>query len=611
MKASPFFRCVCVSSSVLSVFPVICRAVDFSVDLSATPVPISPYVYGCNDWAAQGDRSVPVPVERQGGNRMTGYNWENNASNAGSDWYHSSDNYLVSSLPYAQQSVPGIVLTMSIDSARVAGARSVMTLPLAGYVAADKNGTVSEAQTAPSSRWKAVLVQKATPLSTTPDTSDGYVYLDEEVNFLLSRYGSASQGGVLGYCLDNEPGLWSSTHPRIHPNPVRCSELVSRNVAAAHVVKTLDGDALVFGPVLYGWSAFMNLQGAPDWDDYSSTYPWFVSYYLAKMKQASDAEGKRLLDVLDLHYYPEAQGNNASGVATRITGSDTSPGVSEARMQAPRSLWDESYTETSWITQWSTYGPIRLLPRLKESIDEYYPGTRISLTEYDFGGHFGYSGGLAQADLLGILGRHGAYLATYWGTLEGFVVPAFNIFLNYDGRGGTFGELSLPVENPDVAGYSAYAARESATGRLHLILINKTASAQVANVTLADSARVFESARVFGFSEAGGAALSEKTPIAAISGNAFSYTLPAHCVLHFVLADPDVPSFRMERDAGAGKLRLYFRTAPGVTYHLQKSADLAKWSDVGSTLYAGDGGVILVEEPLPAAETFWRFAPAL
>src|ERR1700754_1276502 len=54
--------------------------------------PISPYIYGSN--GQSDDRDENITARRIGGNRLTGYNWENNASNAGNDWNHSSDNYL-------------------------------------------------------------------------------------------------------------------------------------------------------------------------------------------------------------------------------------------------------------------------------------------------------------------------------------------------------------------------------------------------------------------------------------------------------------------------------------------------------------------------------------
>ena len=44
-------------------------------------------------------------------------------------------------------------------------------------------------------------------MSTTPDLTDDYVYLDEEVNALVGKYGSADSGGIFAYEMDNEPGL--------------------------------------------------------------------------------------------------------------------------------------------------------------------------------------------------------------------------------------------------------------------------------------------------------------------------------------------------------------------------------------------------------------------
>ena len=38
-----------------------------------------------------------LTFDRAGGNRWTAYNWETNASNAGSDYIYNNDNYLSSS----------------------------------------------------------------------------------------------------------------------------------------------------------------------------------------------------------------------------------------------------------------------------------------------------------------------------------------------------------------------------------------------------------------------------------------------------------------------------------------------------------------------------------
>jgi len=173
-------------------------------------------------------------ARRYGGNRLTGYNWETNASNAGTDYINESDNYLVSGLPANEQSTPAIALTAFHDQSLAAGTPyTILTLQMAGYVSADESGSVTAAQTAPSSRWD--LVQNNKPggvFSTSPDLTDGVVYMDELMNLLLTKYGPASgKTGVRGYNLDNEPALWPSTHPLLHPAQTTCAEEISKSIA--------------------------------------------------------------------------------------------------------------------------------------------------------------------------------------------------------------------------------------------------------------------------------------------------------------------------------------------------------------------------------------------
>ncbi|HEY4246129.1 MAG TPA: glycoside hydrolase family 44 protein, partial [Lacunisphaera sp.] len=325
-------------------------AVGISIDPGSGRTPISPYIYGSN----QDLPGVNVTLRRSGGNRMTGYNWETNASNAGSDYLNESDNFLTSSagIPDAQANTPGIVLTKFHDQSVLTGAYSVLTLPMAGYVAADKSGPVSAGQAAPSVRWNAIVNTKPTAFTTTPDLTDGKVYSDELLNFLVTRYGSASgTTGVKGYDLDNEPDLWSSTHSLLHPAKPLCLELLNRSVDLAKTVKRIDPAAETLGFVSYGFSGYYDFQSATDWatEKQKGSYRWFIDYYLDQMKQASTTAGVRLLDVLDLHNYSEAQGGGA-----RVTDSTdyTNLDCNKARLQAPRSFWDGTYVENSWIGQY-------------------------------------------------------------------------------------------------------------------------------------------------------------------------------------------------------------------------------------------------------------------
>jgi mannan endo-1,4-beta-mannosidase len=512
-------------------------AVTVAVDPAAGRTAISPYVYGVN----QDLPGYTATARRQGGNRSTGYNWENNASNAGSDWMHSSDNFStwVMGIPDSQAATPGIAVTTFHDQSIAAGnAYSIVTLQMAGYVAADKSGAVTTGQVAPSSRWKPSLFTKPGAFSLTPDTSDGAVYMDEFLNFLVDRYGNAATAtGVRGYNLDNEPDLWAHTHARMHPTQPTCVELVTRSADLAKAVKRVDPAAETIGFVSYGFNGYYSFQDAPDWTAEKATgsYRWFVDYFLAKMKAASDTAGVRLLDVLDVHHYTE---HNAGGVRVSDGTDFSNLDANKGRIQAPRALWDASFNENSWIKQWfSAFYPY--LPNLKAAIATHYPGTKLAITEYNYGGESHISGGLAQADTLGIFGRDGVYLANLWLLHDSpaslYAAAAFRLYRDYDGAGGKFGDTSVGATVSSLENASAYAALHGSSGaKLHLVVLNKHYDqASAVTVQIAGATR-YTRARVFAF-DAAGAAITERAVISGITGNQFTTTLAALTAAHVVL----------------------------------------------------------------------------
>ena len=93
---------------------------------------ISPLVYGTN--APEDATLNRYTLLRSGGNRLTAYNWETNASNAGSDYLFQNDSFLSSS------NTPGAAVRGMLDDARTQGAAALLTIPIVDYVAGDKNG---------------------------------------------------------------------------------------------------------------------------------------------------------------------------------------------------------------------------------------------------------------------------------------------------------------------------------------------------------------------------------------------------------------------------------------------------------------------------------------
>lgn len=509
--------------------------INVNIDTNSENSAISPYVYGTN----QDLSNAKVEARRIGGNRATAYNWENNSSNAGADWKNESDDYWLTNynVPKDEYDQPASVYTTFHDKSLAMGVPySLVDLQAAGYVAADKDANDTPGA-APSLRWKKVEFNKPTALSLTPDTTDDTVYMDEFVNFLTNKYGKASSStGIKGYEMDNEPTLWPTTHPLVHPDKTTCSEVVDKNTELSKAVKKIDPTAETFGPALFGFSAYNSLNDAADWKSIQSSgnYQWFIDYYLDQMKKNSDAAGKRLIDVLDLHWYPEAKGGGSRIDTGNVD--ITNIDCNKARMQAPRTLWDPNYTEDSWIGQWGKSG-LPLIPKVKASIDKYNPGTKLAFTEYNYGGENHISGGIAEADVLGTFGKQGVYMANFWDceSDNSYVQAAFNLYNNYDGAGSKYGDTNVKCDTSDVDNSSTYAATTSNDGsKMDIIVMNKNYDSPMNFNFNVNSDKTFTSGKVWGF-DSNSAQITQKDSISSISDNKFTYKIPALTAVHIVL----------------------------------------------------------------------------
>jgi len=496
--------------------------VTFNVRADKDVHAISPLIYGINQVRDFDGQQRGAALVRMGGNRMTAYNWENNASNAGSDYLNQSDDYVVSGLPNGDK--PGEAVRVRAAEALGKGASFLATVSICGYVAADKNGggDVNQTPNYLQTRFRKTVARKNGAFTQTPDLGDGSVYQDEFVAFLKATFPADFMGAEARFLfsLDNEPDLWSSTHPRIHPDPVGYAELIQKDADFAAAIKDVAPNALVTGFVSYGFNGYVNLQNAPDQNGD------FIEYWLDAMKAAEDKAGKRLVDVLDLHWYPEATGNGQ-----RITGDDTSDASIEARVQAPRSLWDPTYQEESWIANNYLNGPIALLPSIQAKIDAHAPGTKLGFTEYWYGGGNHISGGIAEADVLGVFGREGVFLANMW-ELNDNVAMAYaglRAFTSYDGMGAHFGDTSVSATSSDAARATVYASIDSKNaGRMVLVAINKTNGPLKAALPLAAYGE-YKTADIWQLTSAE-ANLVPAAAISAVATNAFAYEMPAFSV---------------------------------------------------------------------------------
>jgi len=515
------------NSSQVSATPNSAPDVTITVDPMTTR-PISPWIYGLNFYTGINGAPPHLTLDRAGGNRWTAYNWETNASNAGSDYLYENDNYLTSS------TTPAEAVRSFVAADHGLGMASVMTIQLQGLVSADENGPVDISNPPDLSRFKTVIDKKSTitpaPFTTSPDPNDANVYMDE---FLWAM--DQKLPGVFGanpslptfVSLDNEPELWNSTHLEVQGhNPVTSDNYIAKTIALTKALKDQFPNVMIFGPVHYGFEGIYSWQGelaaTPDGAN------WFPDKYLPALKSASNAYGRPLVDVYDFHWYSEA--TDGSTRVTNMTGSNLTAAQVQAIVQSPRSLWDPTYKENSWITNDVLGEPIKLLPRLQAKINSEFPGTKISITEYENGGDNHIAGTIAQADNLGVFGSQGVFAATLWplGNVP-YIYAGFRAFRGFDGANANFGDTSLAATSSKIQNVALYASSDSVhPGRIVFVAINRFTSSQV---TAINGAPLSGTATLYQMTAASAQGQNPIHPVLLqqmpVSGTSLTITLPA------------------------------------------------------------------------------------
>jgi len=520
------------------------------VDAAAARHAINPYIYGMNSYGMDSGSeafaaAIRLPVRRYGGNATTRYNYLYDTTNAGADWYFTST-------PNQNGTPPeGSEFNLQVEQDLRTGTRTMGTVPLIGWTtkahqtmcgfSVAKYGAQQQVNPYVPDCGNGVKPDGRTeitgndPRDTSVETD--YSFVHDWVQHLVNRYGDAAHGGVAIYSLDNEPMLWLGTHRDVHPAPTTYDEMRDKTYLYARAIKGADPTTETCGPVVFSWRAFF--YSAKDWVAGWSTPPWnydsnpidrnahggitFLDWYLQQMRDYEQQNGVRILDYLDVHGYvlPDGLSFEPAGDAVKQA----------KRLDSTRVLWDPTYR----IDEGDIRDYVRLIPRLHDWVNNNYPRTKIAITEYNWGALDHINGALAQADVLGIFGREGLDLGTIWGppspTEPG--AYAFRMYRNYDGAGGSFGDMSVSASSADQGKLAIYAAERSADGALTLMVINKTGSDLTSSVTLAGFTPA-ATARVYQYGAANWGAIVPQ-PDQAVAASGFTATFPAWSITLLVL----------------------------------------------------------------------------
>jgi hypothetical protein len=586
------------------------------VDAQANRKPISPLIYGVA-FATDSNQLTDLncPLHRSGGNNETRYNWQINAHNLDADWYFECHP--------DSSSGPGETADSFVSTSKGGGAQPMITVPIIGW--APKLGpgrgilySYSVAKYGPQTSTDPYLKDAGNGKSSTNgsapitwnDPNDANfptnaVFEQGYVQHLLQRWGPSTNGGVSYYIMDNEHSLWFSTHQDIHPVGPTMQEVWGKMLATASMVKSNDPNALVLGPEEWSWPGYFYSGYDQQWSgqhgDYNPAhYPdraanrgWdYMPWLLNQFYVHEATTGRRLLDYFTLHCYPQENG---------VGGTDASAATALLRNQSTRQFWDTNYVDPSWINS-----VIMLIPRMRGWVSTYYPGTRIGITEYNWGAEANINGAAAQADILGIFGREGLDLATRW-TAPAAGTPTYNamkIYRNYDGNKSSFGDTSVSATGTNPDDVSTFAAVRSLDGALTVMVINKQLSASAnASVTLTNF-QTRGAAQVWQLTAAN---VIKRLPDLSFAGNTFSNTVPPQSITLLVLpaAAPAAPRLKAGAMGPANSFDFWLDGQQGQSYAVLWSSNLLNWLPLQTNTLASNSVHILLS-PANVPSRFFR-----
>jgi hypothetical protein len=565
------------------------QTVVIKVDAATDHHTINPYIYGVAFATSNQLSDMNVPLHRSGGNSTTRYNWQNNATSLASDWYFESA--LGNST-----NVAGDYDDFVRDS-KNGGAQAMLTIPIMGWAAKlGANNTHLDsfsvakygAQTGSDQYWtdagNGVLSANGLNITnnnpTDANIAVGTNFEAGLIQHLTNTWHSATNGGLQFYIMDNEWSLWCSTHRDVHPLGPTMDEVLGRFTTNSLMVKGIEPNALVCGPEEWGWLGYLysgydqqyaSLNGYATYPDRNAHggqdfSPWFLS----QLQQKSQTAGKRLIDYFTLHCYPQG-GEALNEVITTAT--------QALRNRSTRSLWDTNYVDESWINS-----KVMLIPRMKNWATNY-PGTKIGITEYNWGADNFMNGATAQADILGIFGRESLDLATRW-TAPSTGTPvynAFKLYRNYDGNKSTFGNVNARCTVPNPDELSAFSAVRTNDGALTIMVINKDLTNTTPALISFTNFTGKSTAQVWQMTSAHTNAILQ-LPNVSVTSNIISNSLPPQSITLFVLAanPTNAPILHFTGT------NLWLNGTSGTKYIFQTSTNLVQWSNMSTNLLASN-----------------------
>ena len=245
-------------------------------------------------------------VRQSGGNNSTKYNWRLKLSSH-PDWYN---NVYANNWDAAAKNLTD----------KMPGVQGMWSFQLLGKVAAKTNNNFPDWNYNGSQWWTGVNQNLAgggvvNPAGGSKALVEGNpdLYLvdwpaDSTVGILDKWFGSGGLGYDSTYYqywnMDNEPEIWSGTHDDVMKTQLSAEDFMQSYFKVAKAARAKFPGIKIVGPVpanewqWYRWGS----DGIP-WN--GKKYCW-LEYFILRIAEEENASGIKLLDVLDIHYYPSS-----------------------------------------------------------------------------------------------------------------------------------------------------------------------------------------------------------------------------------------------------------------------------------------------------------------
>lgn len=288
--------------------------VRIDIDLTKGKIPVSPFIYGKNGVLPSTFLSAGTPAEivqakeagvrfvrQSGGNNSTKYNWRNQLSSH-PDWYN---NVYPNNWNNAAKNM--------LD--KMPGVQGMWAFQLLGKTAANTNNNFND-WAYNGSQWWSGTGQNLAGGGTVNPAGGGKALKDGNPDLYLMDWPADSTVGILdkwfgpkglGYNknyfkywdMDNEPEIWSGTHDDVMKTQCTGEEFMQKYFKVAKAARAKYPDIKLVGPVPANeWQWYRYGDGS------TTGGKCWLEFFIKRIAEEEKATGIRLLDVIDLHYYP-------------------------------------------------------------------------------------------------------------------------------------------------------------------------------------------------------------------------------------------------------------------------------------------------------------------